>query len=99
MQEAVYDRAKSEFESLEIAVSEPVADYFDRVNVVLTKLTKHQVTTPAREIKRRVVSDLTPRFSDEVRVNTIKEDVDFKDLEAGLARVESFKSDVERRNA
>ena len=41
MQEAAYDRAKSEFESLEIGVSEPVTKYFARVHVILTKLTRH----------------------------------------------------------
>ena len=34
-----YERAKSEFKSLEIGVSETVAEYFARVNDVLTNLT------------------------------------------------------------
>ena len=44
--EAAYDRAKSEFELLEIEESETVVEYFDRVHVVYTKLTKHEVATP-----------------------------------------------------
>ena len=60
------DRPKSEFESLQTGVSEPVAEHFARrVHVVLTKLTRYQVTTPAREIKPRVLGDLIPRFPDE----------------------------------
>ena len=85
-QEAAYDRAKREFESLEIGVVELVAGYFARVCVVLTKLTRHQVTTSAREIKRRVLSGLTPRFPDEVCLYAMRDDFDVKNLEAGIAR-------------
>ena len=46
-QKAAHDRSKREVESLVIRVSEPVAEYFARVDVILTKLTKHQVTVPA----------------------------------------------------
>ena len=56
-QEAAYDRAKREFESLEIGGSKSVAEYFARVHVILTKLTRHQVTTPTREIKRRISTE------------------------------------------
>ena len=65
-QEAAYDKAKGEFDSHEIGVGEPVTEYFARVHVVLTKPTRHQVTTPARETKCRVLSDLAPRYPDEV---------------------------------
>ena len=88
--EEVYDRAKREFKSLEIGVSKSVAGYFACVHALLTKSTRHQVITLAREIKRRVLRGLTPRFPDEVRAYTIKCDFDFKDLGTGLARVESF---------
>ena len=47
-QEAAYDRAKNEFELLEIRVSEPVAESFARVHMILTELTRHEVTTPTR---------------------------------------------------
>ena len=97
-QEAAYDRAKRELRSLEIGVSESAAEYFARVHVVLTRLTRHQVTTPAREIKRRVLSGLMLRFPDEVRVHPMKGDFDLKELEARFAWVESFQSDQERRN-
>ena len=50
-QEVAYDRAKRKFESLEIGVSEPVVEYFARVQVTLMKLTRHHATAPAREIK------------------------------------------------
>ena len=84
---------------LEIRVSEPVTEYFARVHVFVTKLTRYQVTTPAREIKRRVPGGLTPRFPDEVRLYAMRGDFDLKDLETVLARVESFQSDQKRRSA
>ena len=60
IREAAYDRAKREFESLEIEASEPVAEYFSRVHVILMKLTRNHVKTPACGIKRRVGGGLTP---------------------------------------
>ena len=98
-QEAAYGRVKREFESLEIGVSEPVAEYFARVHAVLMKLMRYQVTTPAREIERRVQGGLTPRFSDKVRLYAMKGDLDTKDPEEGIARADSFQSDQESRNA
>ena len=74
-----YDRVKREFESPKIGESEPVAEYFARVHVISMKLTRHQVTTLAREIKRRVLGSLTPRFSDEVRLYAMKDYLDLKD--------------------
>ena len=59
-QEGAYDRAKREPGSLDIEVVESVAEYFARVHVILMKLARHQVTTPAREIKSRVLGGLTP---------------------------------------
>ena len=97
-QVAAYDREKREFESIEIGVSKPVAKYFARVHVILMKLTRHLVTTPAREIKRGVLSGLTPRFTDEVRLYAMRSDFDLSDLGAGIARAESFQSDQDRRN-
>ena len=98
-QETAYDRAKGEFERLERGVSESVAAYFTRVHVVSTKLMRHQATTLARKIKRRVLSGLTSRFPDEVSLYTVKGNFDLKDAQAGLARVEIFQSGQERRNA
>ena len=99
-QETAYDRAKREFESLEIGVSESVAENFARVHVILVKLARHQLTTPASEIKRAVLGGLTPRFLDDVRLYAMKgETLDFKDLENGLARAESFHSDQDKRSA
>ena len=64
-QEAAHDRAKREFESLEIGVSKCVPEYFARVHVILIKLMRHQVTTPAREI---ILGILSPQIPDEVRL-------------------------------
>ena len=97
--EAAYDRAKREFESLEVAVNEPVANNFARVYVILMKLERHQITTSAREIKRRVLGGLTPRFPNEVHLYAMKGELDLKELENGIARAESFQSDQERRSA
>ena len=98
--EAAYDRAKREFETLEIGVRESVAEYFARVHVILMKLERHKVTTPTREIKRTVLASLSSRFPDEARLFAMKDDIlDLKDLKNGLARAESFQSDQERRNA
>ena len=47
-QEAAYDRAKRQLESLEIGVSEPVAEYFARVHAILMKLTRHHALVTAR---------------------------------------------------
>ena len=97
--EAAYGRVKREFESLEIGVSEYVAEYFARVHVILMKLARHQVTTSARKIKRRVLGGLTPRFPDDVRLYAMKGDFDVKELEEGIARAESFQSDQKGRSA
>ena len=67
-----YDRAKREFESLEIGVSEYVAEYFARVHIILIKLARHKVTTPTREIKCTVLGRLTSRCPDEARLYPMK---------------------------
>ena len=71
-EEAAHDIAKREFESLQIRVSESVAEYFPGVHIILMKIVRHQVTTPTREIKRTVLGSLTPRFSDEVCLYAMK---------------------------
>ena len=98
-QEEACDRVKREFESLEIRVSEPFAEYFARVHVILMNLARYQVTTPARETKSGVLGGLTPRCPDGVRLYAIKGETDLKDLEEGIVRAESFQSDQERRSA
>ncbi|CAN0415655.1 unnamed protein product, partial [Ascophyllum nodosum] len=98
-EEATYDRAKREFDTLEIRVRESVADYFARVHVILMKLARHKVTTLVREIKRTVLGSLTSRFPDEARLYAMEGGFDLKDLENGLAWAESFQSNQERRNA
>ena len=92
----VYDRAKREFETLEIEANESVSEYFARVNIVLMKLARHNIITPARGIKRIVLNSLTPRFPNETCMYAMKGDFDLKDLEHGLARVEKFRSDHKR---
>ena len=91
--EAAYERVKREFGSFAIGVSDHVAECFARVHVILRKPTGDRWTTPTREIKRRALSGLTPRFSDEVRLYAIRSDFDLSDLEAGNARAESFQLD------
>ena len=98
-EEVAYDRTKRDFETLEIGVSESVAEYFARVHIILMKLERYKITTPAREIKRTVLSSLTSRFPNETRLYAMREDFELSDLEAGLARAEKFQSDQERRNA
>ena len=83
-EETPYDRAKREFESLEIGIRESVAEHFARVQVILMKLARHQVTTPAHEIKLTVLGSLTSRFPDEVRLYAMKCEFDLKDLEMDL---------------
>ena len=61
-EEVAYDRTKREFETLEIGVSKSVAEYFARVHIVLMKLERYKIATPAREIRRTVLSSLTSRF-------------------------------------
>ena len=73
-EEVAYYRAKREFETLEIGVRESVAAYFARMHVILMKLERHKVTTPAREIKRIVLTSLTSRFPDEARLFAMKGD-------------------------
>ena len=91
-----YDGAKREFETQEIEASETVSEYFARVNIVLMKLERHNITTPAREIKRIVLKRLTPRFPNETPMLAMKGDFNLSELEHGLARVEKLRSDSNR---
>ena len=92
----MYDRAKREFETLEIEANEFVSEYFARVNIVLMKLERLNIITPAREIKRIVLNSLAPRFPNKTCMYAMKGDFELKDLEHGLARVEKFRSDQKR---
>ena len=98
-EEVAYDRAKREFENLEIGVSESITEYFALLHTILMKLERHYIVTSAREIKRTVLGSLTFRFPNETRLCAIRGDFDLTDLEAGLVRAEKFQSDHERRNA
>ena len=71
-----YDRAKREFETLEMGANETASEYFDRVNIVLMKLERHNITTTAREIERIVMKSLTPRFPNETFMLAMKGDLD-----------------------
>ena len=86
-----YDRAKREF-----GANETVSDYFARVNIVLMKLERHDIATPAREIKRIALKSLIPRFPNETSMLAMKGDFDLSELEHGLARVEKLRSDSNR---
>ena len=63
------------------------------------KLERHNIITPAREIKRTVLNSLTSRFPNETCLYIIKGDFELKDLENGLARAEKFQSEQKRRSA
>ena len=58
--EVGYDRAKREFETLEMDASESVAEFFTRVHISLMELERHQIPIPAREIQRIVLESLPP---------------------------------------
>ena len=88
-----YDRAKREFETLEMGANETVSEYFARVNIVLMKLERHGITTPARETKRAVLNSLTPRFPNETSMLAMRGDFDISEVKHGLARVEKLRSD------
>ena len=64
-EDGAHDRAKREFETLQMGDSETVSEYFSRVNISLMKLERYNITTSAREIKRVVMNSLTPRFPNE----------------------------------
>ena len=83
-----HDRAKREFETLQMGDR-----YFARVNIILMKLERYNITTSAREIKRVVMNSLTPRFPNETSVLAMRGDFDLAELELGLIRVEKHRSE------
>ena len=93
-----YGRTKREFETLEIGVREFGAEYFARVHIILMKLGRHKITTPAREIKGTVLGSSTSSFPNETRLYARRGEFDLKGLENGLARADDFQSEQERRN-
>ena len=88
-----YDRAKREFETLEMGANETVSEYFARVNIVLMKLEGHNITTPTREIERIVLKILTPSFPNETFMLAMKGVLNLLELKQGLVRVEKLRSD------
>ncbi|CAN0441534.1 unnamed protein product, partial [Ascophyllum nodosum] len=88
--------AKREFETLEMGANETVSEYFARVNIVLMKVERHDITTLAREIKRIVLKSLTSRFPNETSMLARKGDFDLSELEHGLAHVEKLRSNSNR---
>ena len=91
-----HDRAKREFETLQMDDSESVSEYFARVNIILMKLERYNITTSAREIKRVVMNSLTPRFPNETSILAMRGDFDLAELELGLIRVEKLRSESSR---
>ena len=73
-----------------MGANETVSEYFARVNIVLMKLERHNMTTPAREIKRIVMKSLTLRFPNETSMFAMKGDFDLVELEHELVRVEKL---------
>ncbi|CAN0436906.1 unnamed protein product, partial [Ascophyllum nodosum] len=98
-EEVEYDRAKREFETLEMDASESVAEFFTRVHIILMELERHQIPIPDREIQRVVLGSLFPRFPHETSMHAYKGECDLKDLETGLARVEKFRLDQINKGA
>ena len=43
-----HDRAKREFETLQMGNSESVSEYFARVNIILIKLERYNITTSGK---------------------------------------------------
>ena len=76
--------------------SETVSECFARVNIILMKLERYNITTSAREIKRIVMNSLTPRFPNETSMLAMKGDFDLAELEHRLVRVEKLRSDSSR---
>ena len=91
-----HDRAKREFETLQMGDSESVSEYFARVNIILMKLERYNVTTSAREIKRVVMNSLTPRFPNETFVLAMRGDFYLAELELGLICVEKHRLESSR---
>ena len=91
-----HDRAKREFETLKMDDSESVSEYFARVNIILMKLERYNITTSAREIKRVVMNSLTPRFPNETSILAMRGDFNLAELELGLIRVEKLRSESSR---
>ena len=91
-----HDRAKREFETLQMEDSETVSEYFARVNIILMKLEKYSITTSARKIKRVVMNSLTPRFPNETSVLAMRRDCDLAELELGLIRIDQNQAGAPR---
>ena len=60
MEDGAHDRAKREFETLQMGDSETVSEYLARVNIIIMKLERYNITTSAREIKRIAIADGGP---------------------------------------
>ena len=87
-----HDRAKRDSETLQMGDSESVSEYFARVDIILMKLERYNITTSARESKRVVMNSLTPRFPNETSMLAMKGDFDLVELEHGLVRVEKLRA-------
>ena len=70
--------------------NETVSEYFARVNIILMKLERYNITTSARKVKRVEMNSLTPRFPNETSMLAMKGDFDLVELEHGLVRVEKL---------
>ena len=76
--------------------SESLSEYFARVNIILMKLERYNITTSAREIKRVVMNSLAPRFPNETSMLAMKGNFDLVELEHGLVRVEKLRAESSR---
>ena len=86
--DAAYDRAKKSLERLKMLENETSGSYFLRVQRIVNDLEENKVPITQREINRRVVCGLSPRFLNEKRRFIGDPEFKLEDLEACLARVE-----------
>ena len=63
------------------------------------KLERHNIKTPAREIKRIVLNSLTSRFPNETCLYAMRGNFKLKDLGNELARAEKSQSEQKRKSA
>ena len=89
-EEVAYDRGKREFENLEIGVSGSITEYFARLHIILIKLERNKIATPAQEVKRTVLGSLPFRFPNETRLYAMTETLILQTWKLGLFGWRSF---------
>lgn len=96
--EAAGERAKRDFEKLEMEEGESIQSYFIKARMGIAALRQHNVFMTERDIFRRVLRGLSSRFSDEQNYSR-QVDFNLRDLEAELVNVEDAKRGKERTSS